>query len=76
MENTDTNGNGTLDNISDNVHDKTDHVLFKYFYDETGANTKWGFCAEIPTDEEEATEEEEEEGEGENSGEESGGETT
>ena len=81
MENTDTNGNGTLDNISDNVHDKTDHVLFKYFYDETGANTKWGFCAEIPTDEEEATEEEEEEensgeSEGENSGEESGGETT
>ena len=30
----------------DDLHDKTGQKLFKYFYDETGSNTKWGFCAE------------------------------
>ena len=25
---------------------KTEHELFKYFYDETGSNTKWGYCAD------------------------------
>ena len=36
-----------IDEGGDNKHDKTGHKLFKYFYDETGANTKWGFCAEM-----------------------------
>ena len=27
-------------------HDITKHVLYNYFYDETGANTKWGYCAD------------------------------
>ena len=31
----------------DKLHDKTGQQQFKYFYDETGSNTKWGFCAEI-----------------------------
>lgn len=31
---------------SDNIHDITGHILYKYFYDETGANTKWGYCAD------------------------------
>lgn len=31
---------------TDDIHDKTGHKLFKYFYDETGANTKWGYCAD------------------------------
>lgn len=36
-----------VDNIgNDNIHDKTKHKLWKYFYDETGANTKWGYCAD------------------------------
>ena len=26
--------------------DITKHVLYNYFYDETGANTKWGYCAD------------------------------
>ena len=30
----------------DDIHDKTKHTLWKYFYDETGANTKWGYCAD------------------------------
>ena len=29
----------------DNLHDITGHELNKRFYDETGANTKWGYCA-------------------------------
>ncbi len=41
----------------DDLHDKTGHKLFKYFYDETGANTKWGYCADMTV--EEAEEEEE-----------------
>ena len=36
-----------IDEDGDNKHDKTSHKVFKYFYDETGANTKWGFCAEL-----------------------------
>lgn len=35
-----------VDNSNDNIHDKTKHTLWKYFYDETGANTKWGYCAD------------------------------
>lgn len=31
---------------ADDKHDKTGHKLFKYFYQETGANTKWGYCAD------------------------------
>lgn len=34
------------DDNNDDVHDKTTHKLLKYFYDETGANTKWGYCAD------------------------------
>ncbi len=30
----------------DGMHDKTGHVLYKYFYDETGTNTSWGYCAD------------------------------
>lgn len=30
---------------ADDIHDKTGHQLHKYFYQETGANTKWGYCA-------------------------------
>lgn len=26
--------------------EKTQNVLFQYFYDETGANTNWGYCAD------------------------------
>ena len=33
-------------NGNDEKHDKTGQKLFKLFYDETGSNTKWGFCAE------------------------------
>ena len=32
---------------SDGYHDKTEHNLFKDFYNETGSNTKWGYCASI-----------------------------
>ena len=35
-----------IDDNNDDVHDKTTHKLLKYFYDETGANTKWGYCAD------------------------------
>lgn len=31
---------------SDGYHDKTEHNLFKDFYNETGSNTKWGYCAD------------------------------
>ena len=31
---------------ADGVHDKTGHTQLKYFYDETGANSKWGYCAD------------------------------
>ena len=30
----------------DNIHDTTGHKLLKSFYDETGANTNWGYCAD------------------------------
>ena len=30
----------------DGKHDKTGHQQYKYFYDETGSNTKWGYCAD------------------------------
>lgn len=35
-----------LDENDDDKHDKTNHSLFKGFYDETGSNTKWGYCAD------------------------------
>ena len=31
---------------TDSEQNKAGHRLFKYFYDETGANTKWGYCAD------------------------------
>lgn len=30
---------------ADGIHDITNHKLFKRFYNETSANTKWGYCA-------------------------------
>ncbi|HIU65302.1 MAG TPA: hypothetical protein IAC63_01530 [Candidatus Enterousia avicola] len=30
----------------DGEQNKVGHELFKYFYDETGSNTKWGYCAD------------------------------
>ncbi len=33
------------DKTGDDTHDTTGQELFKKFYDETSANTKWGFCA-------------------------------
>ena len=35
-----------VDQDYNDKHDKTGHILFKYFYDETGSNTKWGYCAD------------------------------
>lgn len=35
-----------LDMNYDKKHDKTGHIQNKKFYDETGANTKWGYCAD------------------------------
>ena len=32
--------------FTDGCHDITGDVLFAKFYDETGANTKWGYCTE------------------------------
>lgn len=39
--------NGVLfpDKTPDGYHDITGHTLYKRFYDETSANTKWGYCA-------------------------------
>jgi len=37
-------GDGT-----DGCHDTTGDILFKKFYSETSANTKWGYCAETTT---------------------------
>lgn len=34
---------------ADGIHDKTGHKQFKKFYDETSANTKWGYCADSET---------------------------
>ena len=33
----------------DDIHDTTGHSLYKLFYSETSANTKWGYCAAIET---------------------------
>lgn len=33
------------DKTPDGYHDTTGHTLYKKFYDETSANTKWGYCA-------------------------------
>lgn len=33
----------------DDLHDITGHKLHKKFYEETGANTKWGYCADKET---------------------------
>ncbi len=35
---------------TDNCHDTTGDTLFKKFYTETSANTKWGYCAEKTTE--------------------------
>ena len=37
------------DEDGDLKHDKTSHKQFKKFYDETSANTKWGYCADSDT---------------------------
>lgn len=34
------------DTDSSGTHDKNDNKLFKAFYDETGANKSWGYCAD------------------------------
>ncbi len=34
---------------ADNIHDVTGHKLHQRFYDETGANTHWGYCANEET---------------------------
>lgn len=34
---------------TDGCHDTTGDILFKKFYSETSANTKWGYCAETTT---------------------------
>lgn len=39
--------NDTKNETPDGKHDKTGHEQFKTFYDETGSNTKWGYCASI-----------------------------
>lgn len=41
-------GNGTTEH-TDGCHDTTGDILFKKFYSETSANTKWGYCAETTT---------------------------
>ena len=33
-----------VDNDSDDKHDYTGDTTYKKFYDETGANTQWGYC--------------------------------
>lgn len=40
-------GDGT--DGTDGCHDTTGDILFKKFYSETSANTKWGYCAETTT---------------------------
>lgn len=40
------NDQTTANQGSDGKHDTTGHSLYKLFYDETGSNTKWGFCAD------------------------------
>ncbi|MBO5946762.1 MAG: hypothetical protein J6Q44_01295, partial [Alphaproteobacteria bacterium] len=39
-----TTGDGTT-KITDGCHDITGDTMFKTFYSETSANTKWGYCA-------------------------------
>ena len=39
-----TMGDGTT-KITDGCHDITGDIMFKTFYSETSANTKWGYCA-------------------------------
>ncbi len=34
---------------NDGTHTKTGHTLWQRFYNETGANTKWGYCADKDT---------------------------
>ena len=43
-----TTGDGITE-ATDNCHDITGDPIFKKFYTETSANTKWGFCAEYHT---------------------------
>ncbi len=43
-----TTGDGVTE-FTDGCHDTTGDPLFKKFYSETSANTKWGYCAEITT---------------------------
>lgn len=43
-----TTGDGVTE-FTDGCHDTTGDPLFKKFYTETSANTKWGYCAETTT---------------------------
>ena len=43
-----TTGDGVTE-FTDGCHDTTGDPLFKKFYSETSANTKWGYCAETTT---------------------------
>lgn len=52
---TDEKINETGDDGADGLHDSTGDKKYRKFYDETGANDKWGFCAE-KTEEEKAEE--------------------
>lgn len=54
-----TNDRGEIKDGADGIHDTTGHQLHKRFYSDTGANTKWGYCAANSA--EEALEEPEEE---------------
>lgn len=38
------NNEDPTNTAADGLHDKTGQELYKHFYDETGSNTKWGFC--------------------------------
>lgn len=56
----DTETEGVANGGPDGKHDTTGNKKYRKFYDETGANDKWGFCAE-PAEEEKKEEEKKEE---------------
>lgn len=43
------------DKDADNIHDTTGDTTYKKFYDETGANTQWGYCKPDTTTQETST---------------------
>ena len=48
------------DQNGDGLHDTTGNKKYRKFYDETGANDKWGFCAESAEEEKKEEEKKEE----------------